>query len=180
MQQLQPPFALEMAGLQAMPEGILIADAQGVVQTINPSACKLLGITREVTGQPFQGLPGGVNLGALSDSGGKMNWSITLGERLLELRATPIQDEGQSMGTLITIRELDKELKASDLLNIMLHDLSTPLGALLGFAELLERHSDDSLSDTQKLCIKSIQTNGERLKAALEKCKEDFGKQGSS
>ena len=57
-QQLQPPFAFELAGLEAMPEGILIADAQGIVQTINPSASDLLGITADAIGQPFQGLLG--------------------------------------------------------------------------------------------------------------------------
>ena len=154
---------------------MLTGDAQGIVQTINPSASDLLGITADVIGQPFQGLRVGVNLGAVSDSTSQLKWSVTIDERLLELRATPIHEDGQHVGTLIMIRELDKELKASDLLNIMLHDLSTPLGALLGFAELLERHSDDSLSDTQKLCIKGIQSNGERLKTALEKCKAEFG-----
>src|SRR5437588_12529326 len=126
LQEQQSQLALEFAGLQAMPEGILIADAQGIVQTINPSASDLLGITADVIGQPFQGLRVGVNLGAVSDSTGKLKWSVTIDERLLELRATPIHEDGQHVGTLIMVRELDKELKASDLLNIMLHDLSTP------------------------------------------------------
>src|SRR5260370_13322537 len=130
-QQLQPAFALELAGLQAMPEGILIADAQGIVQTINPSASDLLGITADVIGQPFQGLPVGVNLRAVSDSTGKLKWSVTIDERLLELRATPIHERDQHVGTLIMVRELDKELKASSLLNSMLHDPTTTLLPLL-------------------------------------------------
>src|SRR2546430_1879076 len=51
------------------------------------------------------------------------------------------------------------DLKPADLLDIVSHELKTPMNVILGFAALLREGRPGSLSDEQQRNVKKIETN---------------------
>ncbi len=51
----------------------------------------------------------------------------------------------------------------SDFLSSMSHELRTPMNAILGFAQILELHPQEPLTEDQKDCVKHIKSGGNHL-----------------
>jgi signal transduction histidine kinase len=59
---------------------------------------------------------------------------------------------------------------AQDVVSQLSHDLRTPLGSVLGFADLLLDGAGGSLSEEQRRHLRQIKDSGRRMLDILERC----------
>ncbi len=152
--------------LEALPEGMIVADIEQKIQFINSAACNLLKIDGIATlDTPLKNLPGGqelMNAEQVKDHYRLVNfygasygiqvplpkpyeakWRNRLEDGLyIQYRSLPIWDsEQQPMGIVLTVSDATDAYTASELLFDLFHDMLTPLSMIAGFAELLQTRS---------------------------------------
>jgi len=174
--------------VQALPQAVLVLDAQDCIRADNPAACQLLGraahhgvavddhVLFEVRGRrtPFRELPGRTPDGVItvvSEGGAPVP---------VEVQQAPLED-----GLLLTLSDLRNRLRdqaqlqearmnaevaqraeraRGRFLARMSHELRTPLNAIIGYSELLQ----DDLADPRRLAdVARIQSAGTHLLALI-------------
>jgi NtrC-family two-component system sensor histidine kinase KinB len=153
--------------LNASNEGILMFDTQGRILVANNRLAELTGLEREAIvgrdirdsyleiarklGYPPQKLESLVaNMGARGplDAGGARTEVRSPMGAPLSRADTPVTDaEGQLVGWLVSLRDVSEERKLEQdrqhLTEMIVHDLRSPLTAILGSLTLLERTTKD-------------------------------------
>lgn len=163
---------MHLAILQSLWEGIVVVDNEQAIRFINPVACRLLGIDAgSALGNHFTTLS---SLTMFKDS----DWLAESNEtardphfpydqrrlitmedgHTLELQVGPITDskQQQRIGTLIRVGERTHEFTACDLLEVVLHELRTPLKFIEGWAKLLLKKDLGSLTEKQHEAVTAI------------------------
>lgn len=127
-----------------MSEGFLVIDKNTAVLTYNSAAVKLLGITEPVGGSAFslnrtKGFREVIEK-ALTD--GHSESEMTLDERVYNLIANAVYDEGKIIGAVIVIPDVTESAKREQLrrefTSNVSHELKTPLTSISGFAEIMK------------------------------------------
>lgn len=126
-------------------DGIIVLDEKGYILLMNRSACELINpADNEVVGKHFEDVVLNVDLKALlSQSGGggapKFHEINFDDGRVFNAQSAVIPRIGSAitMQDITFIKELDR-LK-SDIVHTVSHDLRSPLTAILGYTELIER-----------------------------------------
>jgi signal transduction histidine kinase/DNA-binding response OmpR family regulator len=142
---------------------VLVVDIQGKVQLVNEAACSALDLPRgDLLQQPLQALTGNQDLLAFLNRphGFRFNryGEITVDDgRIFNVNVTLIEGVGHSivMRDITQLKELD-QLK-SEFVSVVSHDLRSPLTAILGYIQLLERAGP--LNETQKEFVTRVQQN---------------------
>jgi nitrogen-specific signal transduction histidine kinase len=149
--------------LQAIPVGIVAADAESRVRWFNDAAAEMLGQRKEtVLNEPLSGLGSRlahVLTGALrGDAGEKpMEWNDRGGGRTLSAVARPLTSGAQCLGAVAMVHDLTRERLFrekqeqlertafwTELAAAMSHEVRNPLVAISTFAQLLpERYADE-------------------------------------
>ncbi|MBW3561375.1 MAG: PAS domain S-box protein [Actinobacteria bacterium] len=143
----------------SMGEGLLATDTDGRVQTVNPAAEELLGVTSDrVEGQPIEDVLIGVDAAGVSilealghqDAGDvrSVRSAIDRQGRLVPVAATaaPMRaEDGTHLGRVYVLRDITGEveverMKTEFLANIS-HELRTPLTPIRGYAEVMRRRT---------------------------------------
>ncbi len=167
--------------LDVLPDGVVVADADGVVSHANEQACLLLGADSLV------GRPLGEAL-ALQDHEGRdwLTWSrpydgiairrgiverawylpdgteVLVTARIIrERRGGPVTTVGVSLRSARARERLDRE--RSDLVATVAHELRSPLTGVRGFTATLLSRWDKFTDDQKRMIMESVHTDTDRL-----------------
>ncbi len=168
--------------LEGIGDGVLLADASGSIVLFNAAAQDILGVPRDAAldqplnhvGErypaaaawvtPIAGLAGGKRAAA---SGGLEIDRIELGERIINLRASPVFNGDQYLGVVSLFRDITRDVEVdrmkSDFISNVSHELRTPMTSIKGYAELLLMGGAGQVSDDQQRFLNTIKYNADRL-----------------
>jgi signal transduction histidine kinase len=167
--------------LDTMPDGLVVADAQGVVTHANAAAHRLLGCA-EVVGRPLtdvlalQDQEGNDWLGWARPYDGlatrreivEKAWFLPDGTEVLvtarlarDGRAGPVSSVGICLRSARARARLDRE--RSDLVATVAHELRSPLTGVKGFTATLLSRWDKFTDDQKKMIMESVHTDTDRL-----------------
>ncbi len=155
--------------IDTAPDGLCLLDADSTVQYANPAALALLGLPAPngATAAAWLAGLGDQNRDLLLktlEAGGELRLHLPRGEQPhLVFEATPLPG---GKGTLGRVRR-DYEVEAADVIALMVHDLRKPMTAIMGYAKMLLTLGAESLSDTQRQFLDTINRNVERLDGNL-------------
>lgn len=149
--------------LESMSNGLLVIDLRGDVTTFNQAAAQILEIPQEKAVHQnfenvFSGHPSFLNALKIIRSGGQQleNKEINLSEetpKFIRIRSAPLLGpEAQELGTEVLftdetqLRKLQAQIKTSEKMATIgelaagiAHEIRNPLGAMKGFAEILQK-----------------------------------------
>lgn len=169
--------------LQSLPDGVVVVDAGGVVEFVNPRAARLLGHRAEdLVGRPVN------DAVPLLDGGGRSWWDVVnpwgglmtrtghrermllvpgRGQVLVTMSFLRERPLGPTVRVVVALRDTDARRRAeaenAELLSLVAHELRAPLASVKGFSTTL-LHRWDRFSDTQKrLMVTTIQADAQGL-----------------
>jgi two-component system nitrogen regulation sensor histidine kinase GlnL len=167
--------------LDALPDGVVVLEASGVVEQINAEASRILGVSRDaVAGRPVERLLGADHAvarlarEALGSGGTSLESECPVPQRfgpalLIEVAAAPLfADDGRRNGVVLALR--DRTLQ-QQLLHVVsererliafgriaagiAHEVKNPLGGIRGAGELLAlRAADTKTRDSAELIVR--------------------------
>ena len=167
--------------LDTLPDGVVVADAQGTVTAVNTAAARLLrvpdGIGKQLSDvvllqdragnswyactEPYTGLPSRTRLT-------EQAWFLSDGTELL-VTARILRDGPRSAvrGVTVSVRSarararLDRE--RSDLVATVAHELRSPLTGVKGFVATLLSKWDKLNDDQKKMMLETVNADADRL-----------------
>jgi PAS domain S-box-containing protein len=177
--------------VNAMQEGVVFADEQGVVQTVNPCFCDLVGLSPDlIVGRSIAEMHGSrlrerieKMIDGLKRGGGIVTMERTIGERHYVLRIQPVRDGKSYLGTVLNVHDMTAQrearlaaeeaaqAKTAFLANIS-HEIRTPMNGILGMLDIL---SSTSLNAEQRKFLQTIQSSADGLLEILNQVL-DFSK----
>lgn len=153
-----------------IPDGILVVDGRNRIVIINPAAQHALDLpSQPLTGCTLQEAIHNEDLVKMLDSvtttppyQGEISVN---GKRVFNAQATPIPGIGQAitLQDITRLKELDQV--KSDMVHTVSHDLRSPLTAILGYVELIERVGP--VNQLQKTFIARIQSSASNITALI-------------
>ncbi|MDX9991795.1 MAG: histidine kinase N-terminal 7TM domain-containing protein [Anaerolineales bacterium] len=163
---------------RAMSDGILVLDKKERIIDINPAAQHILGINPEAIGNPVQGILPEWETWKIQDGLEQTARQLSLGEeRTYEVRFTPIQGANGRPGGLLlvladisTLKQANEEMRTASQLKTQLlanvsHDFRSPLGAIIGYAEMLKTEMFGPINEEQKNASAEILDSANQLLA---------------
>ncbi|MBZ0278647.1 MAG: GAF domain-containing protein, partial [Anaerolineae bacterium] len=169
--------------LESIADGVMLADADGVIILFNPAAERILNLPRDhVLGQTLYRLTGlfgtsaNVWANAISDwqhnpqlhpEGTFLEEQIDIGKRIVSVHLSPVNTAERFLGTVSVFRDITKEVEVdrikSQFVSNVSHELRTPMTSIKGFADLLLMGVAGEIPEAQKSFLAKIKTNADRL-----------------
>lgn len=169
--------------LDSIADGVMLADAEGVVVLFNPAAQRILDLPRDhVLGQTLQRLTGVFGASANKWSNTIIEWQrdpeqhpegsfleerLKLGKRVVSVHLSPVFTAERFLGTVSVFRDITKEVEVdlikSQFVSNVSHELRTPMTSIKGFADLLLMGVAGEIPEAQKSFLSKIKTNADRL-----------------
>jgi two-component system NtrC family sensor kinase len=144
--------------------GVLVLDEKQHVLLINEAACEILGVDQQIVGQPAAEIsddPAVLNL--FKSEGDVPRWEeIEIGNgKIYNAQRADIEGIGQAivLHDISHLKEVDR-IK-SEFVTTVTHDLRSPLTAILGYVELIERAGD--LTGQQKEFIRRVHLSVDQI-----------------
>jgi PAS domain S-box-containing protein len=175
--------AKSKAILESIADGVLVADANGIVVLANLSASQILEIPRnKLSGKSVNEL-----LGLYSAVGENWiqrvdKWSrstredaeaqflaerLSIEDKFVSVRLSPVFARGQFFGTVSIFRDVTQAVEVdrmkSEFVSTVSHELRTPMTSVKGYAELMLMGATGSISDEQKRYLEVISSNADRM-----------------
>ncbi len=151
-------------------DGVILVDSEGKILLLNPAAQRIFGLSQEVgKGKPLlEAIPHPDLQDLLLRSG---EASLSYHEihfqdgRVYHAQVTPIPQIGQAitLQDITYLKEIDR--MKNDFVHTISHDLRSPLTAVLGYTELIERVGP--LTDQQRVFLERIKTSVENITALV-------------
>lgn len=148
--------------LDNIEDGVIVINHELQIEYVNKIAKFAFGLAgKNLTGEHFRSVfkhPDLLELVGEDDNRGTRRGEIEFEDgRVFNARLTPITDVGYaiSMQDISYLKELDR-IK-SDYVKAVSHDLRSPLTAILGYVELIERAGE--INDQQREFIERVQTS---------------------
>lgn len=166
--------------LQGIADGVVLADANGVIILFNSAAERILGVRRDyVLGQP---------LTRLRTYSGSDQWvqaldewmrtqrrasdelildRLDVGERVISIHASPVYTDGELLGTVSVFRDVTKDVEVdrmkSEFISNVSHELRTPMTSIKGYADLMLMGAAGEVGEQQRKFLQTIKVNADRL-----------------
>ncbi len=169
--------------LEAVADGVMVADRRGRVILFNAAAERILSLKRdELVGRPTDDL-----LGLYGAAGGAWanvlrDWStsartrtempsleqrLQIEDRHVRVHVAPVMMGDEYLGTVSVFRDVTKEVEVdrakSDFVSTVSHELRTPMTSIKGYADLLMLGAAGAMSDDQRHFLNIIKSNADRL-----------------
>ena len=171
--------------LEGIADGVLLADATGVVVLFNSAAEQILGVARDsALGQPLARIAHiHAGRGAVGQRAGRMGRQadahgnagedeliidrLEVGRRVVSVHASQVFIGDQFLGTVSVFRDVTRDvevdrMKSEFIFNVS-HELRTPMTSIKGYADLLLSGGVGTVSDEQRGCSSTIKGNTDRL-----------------
>jgi PAS domain S-box-containing protein len=164
--------------LDAIADGVIVFDADGLALLANPSIGRILERPfEEVVGSDIESLMGEdvdradqemlVNLlreQETSCSAFKFGWS----NRTLSVSFAPVRStDGKGLGTVVVFRDFTREAEIdrmkNDLVSIVSHELRTPLTSIKGYLDLVLMGASGFVNKQQESFLQIAKRNADRL-----------------
>jgi len=153
-----------------MRDGVVVSDDAGRIVDVNPQARQLLDLGSSCIGMQASNVVPQFDL--VSDESARIR-ETTIGDRVVELTATPLRQQGTEQGWIVTVRDvttrkrneqqLDRQRRRLDqLAKTVSHDLETPLDMGQRWIDLLR----GSLSDDDPVDEEFLDTGLDELEHA--------------
>ena len=176
---------LDKAAYDELPDGVVVADADGRVEIVNPAAERLLGRSPdELIGRDFREvLPfvdgQGRDWWACTDPYDGLTTRVRQPERMLTLR--PGEHERDLLVTARYVRDADRRLirlvvsmrdteararnerSGSELVSTVAHELRSPLTSVKGFTATLLTKWDRFSDEQKKLMLQTVNSDADRV-----------------
>ncbi len=162
--------------LSSIGDGVLLEDQEGAIEPLNAAAEMMLQtMAANFTFAPLQELH--IPEQSLQDDADENPWLLEsrrfqVGEKVFTAHsASVLTDDGESLGTVVVLRDVTAEVEAEQLKDAFVehvsHELRTPLTVIKGYSSLLLATAGSSLNEQQKLFLQTIVTNTESLVAMI-------------
>jgi PAS domain S-box-containing protein len=169
--------------LDSIADGVMLADAEGVIVLFNPAAQRILDLPRDhVLGQTLPRLTGLFGASASKWANTIIEWQdnpeqhpegsfleerLNLGKRVVSVHLSPVHTADRFLGTVSVFRDITKEVEVdqikSQFVSNVSHELRTPMTSIKGFADLLLMGVAGEIPEAQKSFLSKIKTNADRL-----------------
>ncbi len=168
--------------LEGIADGVMLADATGVVVLFNSAAEQILGLPRDYAlGQPLAriaGVYGGTAQWVNALDAWVMNPRreaqeelmidrIAVGTRVVSVHAAPVFIGDTFLGTVSVFRDVTRDVEVdrmkSEFISNVSHELRTPMTSIKGYADLLVGGAVGEVNENQKRFLNVIKNNADRL-----------------
>ncbi|MBL8058060.1 MAG: PAS domain-containing protein, partial [Anaerolineales bacterium] len=170
--------------LEGIADGVLVADADGLIILLNSAGERILRLERAaVLGRPigeFVGLYGAAGRAWIEAI---TRWSLDPGsytpgeafsqrleledQRILAISLAPVLTGDEYLGSVSLIRDITREVEVdrlkSEFVTMVSHELRTPITPIKGYADMLLMGAAGQLAPLQSKFIEVIKNNADRL-----------------
>lgn len=171
--------------LNSIADGVIVQNLAGEIETMNPSAQKIIDETVEAATMPhkidekkqqaqIQARLSSL-LSFLTNLRFYQNQDVEIGRRVLSARAAPIVSAEEEIGSVVVLRDVTAEAEANrlkdDFITTISHELRTPLSVIKGYNDLLKMnasHIDGHYRDNFLQNIKNVDENIDTLLNLIE------------
>jgi PAS domain S-box-containing protein len=183
----QAETAKSQAILEAIADGVMVADAIGQVILFNVAAARILDTPREaVLGRNIKDMPGlygeaGSSWAALAADeqfhrdGSEVSYieeSLVIEKRVVSVHLAPVYRETEFLGTVSVFRDITRDVEIahmkSDIVSIVSHELRTPMTSIKGFVDLILTGTVGPLNSQQHRFLNIVKSNADRLAELVE------------
>lgn len=177
LQREQAEAGQSRAILQSLRDCVMVFDPQGQLVVANPVLTELTGkLLPELTGQKIDVLMANnvtlaqkeMVLASLQKPAASEAIYIDWGERTLSLKQSAVLlESGETIGTVIALHDVTKELEASRVKNAFVamvsHELRTPLSVISGMVEILQEDLYGTLTEKQQDVVQRLKNSTQKL-----------------
>jgi len=168
--------------LEGIADGVLLADASGVIVLFNGAAERILGIptlnalnqslayldTIYGAGQPWMSLLNDwIVRSRQARRESLLLERIEVGTKIISITASPVYNADVFLGTVSVFRDVTKDVEVdrmkSEFISNVSHELRTPMTSIKGYADLLMMGAAGSVTEQQRTFLETIKSNAERL-----------------
>ena len=163
--------------LDSIGDGVIVLDRQGVIITSNPAARQLLtvvssdflaDILHELPPLPSFSSENESETNPLELAKLQQPRRYKVGKHVLSASIAPVTTPGgETLGTVIALRDVTREAEAEQLKDSFItnisHELRTPLTSIKGYSELLTLTANGNLSQKQAKFLQTINTSANTL-----------------
>jgi PAS domain S-box-containing protein len=179
----QEEASKSQAILEAVADGVMVANAHGFVILFNAAAERILAARRdEIVARPMEDLLGLYGAEGASWIRQVRQWSLSAGARLdrssveqrlkienryVTVHVAPVTLGDEYLGTVSIFRDVTKEVEAdlakSEFVSTVSHELRTPMTSIKGYADLMLLGAAGAMNEEQKRFLNIIKANADRL-----------------
>jgi PAS domain S-box-containing protein len=174
--------------VEAIADGVLLADSEGAIKLFNSAAERILELPRDqVIGQAMFRLTGLFGGTAANWAKAIATWmrspssyepgdyqaeTINMAGKMVRIILSPVYTGERFIGTVAVFRDITKEIEAdrikSEFISNVSHELRTPMTSIKGFADLLLMGVAGPMPEAQRGFITKIKANSERLSQLVD------------
>jgi len=161
--------------IQSVPNPIVLADSNGNIASLNPSAEQLFGTSSVFSiGAPVRGTLSNHEIEELLLGQGEVLTEVEIGTpaRTFKVRTRDVRVPGAPMGRLLVMDDVTAEREMvqtqHDFVAMIGHELRTPLTIIKGFAKMLLKRADNVRPDETREAVRTIATKSGQLERLIE------------
>ncbi len=179
----QEEASKSQAILEAVADGVMVANAHGRAILFNAAAERILDARRdEIIGRPIDDLLGLYGAEGMTWMRQVRQWSVSASARLdlpsveqrlqiesryVTVHVAPVTLGDEYLGTVSVFRDVTKEVEAdlakSEFVSTVSHELRTPMTSIKGYADLMLLGAAGAMNEEQRRFLGIVKANADRL-----------------
>jgi len=183
----QAEMAKSQAILEAIADGVMVANATGKVTLFNAAAARILDTPREaVLGHNIQDMPGLYGEASSAWVALATDWQsdrdssettrieekLKIEDRVVSLHLAPVYRGTEFLGTVSVFRDITRDVEVarmkSDFVSTVSHELRTPMTSIKGFVDLILMGTAGGVNEQQRRFLSIVKSNVDRLAELVE------------